>query len=85
MKIHIIVDIRGICRSTYLSAQNGIIFYANWNTARKMVFDMPANVAQRMECMLAQRRINLYVQHVLRCANMLALRWHNEQTYIGPT
>ena len=45
LKLHIIVDIRGICRRSYLSTQNGIIFYAKRNSARKMAFDMPTNIA----------------------------------------
>ena len=44
LKIHIIVDIRGIYRRTYLSTQNGIIFYSKRNSARKVAFDMPTNV-----------------------------------------
>ena len=43
LKIHIFVDIRGICRRTYLSNQNGI-FYAKRNSAHKVAFDMPTNV-----------------------------------------
>ena len=49
-------------------------------------------LGQRMECMLAQRRINVICPtcHTLaqRCANMLALQWPNEQTcwpYNSPT
>ena len=42
-----------------------------------------------MEFMLAQRRINVICPAcptlAQRCANMLALRWPNEQTYVGPT
>ena len=44
LKLHIIVDIRGICRRTYLSVQNGIIFYAKRNSTRNVAFDMPTNV-----------------------------------------
>ena len=42
-KKHIIVDIRGICRRTYLSTQNGIS-YAKRNSVLKVAFDMPTNV-----------------------------------------
>ena len=34
LKIHIIVNIRVICQRTYLSTQNGIIFYAKRNSVR---------------------------------------------------
>ena len=44
LKLHIIVDIRGICQRTYLSTQNGTLFYAKRNSARKVAFDMPTNV-----------------------------------------
>ena len=38
------VNIRGTCRRTYLSTQNGIIVYAKRNSAREVAFDMPTNV-----------------------------------------
>ena len=44
LKLHIIIYIRGICRRTYLSTQNGIIFYVKINSACKVAFDMPTNV-----------------------------------------
>ena len=46
LKMHIVVDSRGICRRTYLSTQNGIIYivYAKRNSAPKVAFDMPTNV-----------------------------------------
>ena len=44
LKLHIIVIIRGICRRTYLSTQNGVIFYAKRNSECKVAFDMPTNV-----------------------------------------
>ena len=43
-KIHIIVDIRGICQRTYLSTQNGIIVHAKKNSAPSVAIDMPTNV-----------------------------------------
>ena len=45
-------------------------------------------LGQRMECMLAQPRITIICPTcptlAQRCANMLALRLPNEQTYVGP-
>ena len=79
LKIYIIVDIRGICRRTYLSIQNGIIFYAKRNSARKVAFDMLTNAGPTYGMFVGPTSDQSYM------SNVLAQQWPNEQTYVGPT
>ena len=89
LKIHIVVDIRGIYRRTYLSIQNNNIFYAKRNSARKVAFDMPTNIGPTYRMYVGPTSYQRYTSNnstlAQCCANMLALRWPNEQTYVGPT
>ena len=78
LKTHIIVDICGIFRRTYLSIQNGILFHAKRNSASNVAFLCQFTLGQRIECMLAQHRINVICPACpmleQSCANTLALR-----------
>ena len=78
LKLHIIVDIRGICRRTYLSTQNGIIFYAKRNSARKVAFDMPTNVGPKYGMYVGPKSYQHYMSNMSYAG--ATLRQH-----VGPT
>ena len=78
LKIHIIVDIQGICRRTYLSTQNGIILYTKRNSARKVAFDMPTNVGPTYGLYVGPTLYQRYMSNMYYVGAML-------RQHVGPT
>ena len=78
LKIHIVVDIRGICRRTYLSTQSNNIFYAKRNSAHKVAFDMPSNVGPTYGMYVGPTSYQRYTSNM--CYVGATLRQH-----VGPT
>ena len=78
LKIHIVVDIRGICRRTYLSTQNNNIFYAKRNSARKVAFDMPTNVGPKYGMYVSQTSYQRHTSNIFYVGATLC-------QHVGPT
>ena len=78
LKIHIIVDIRGICGRTYFSTQNGIIFYAKRNYARIVSLDMLTNVGPTYEMYVGPTSYQRYMSNMSYVGAML-------RQHVGPT
>ena len=94
LKMHILVDIRVICRSSYLSTQNGI-FYDERYSARNVAFDMPTNVGPSYGMYVGRTSYQRYLSNIsyVGATNMLVLRslstlgqWRDQPQYsVGPT
>ena len=82
LKLHIIVDIRGICRRIYLSTQNSIIFHAKRNAlCARWLLICQLTLANVWNVYWPNVVSTLYVQHGLRWRNVAPTCW----PYDGPT